>query len=254
MKTANLLKAVEIAIAISLGYFLGRAAETWHPNPSRWIYDFQTLLAGGLAVLGAAWTVIQMNRTDDGAQKRHEELVKLQLRADRLMVLRACEGMDTGFRVLADQLDNLLIIFNAACMSRATIDTIARSMAIDSVEELNKLLVKISLLIRNERIESAKNLFEPPMFSRRARIDRDAQSVPPQQLQAMKDCFGEAEPFSPTTNNHDATMSSVLERVGRLPGECRSFADNLVFLVNEYDRLHLNLPSARSAAGRSRTD
>ena len=52
------------------------------------IFDFQTLLTGLLAVGAASWTVMTMERTDKEAERRHRQLVQLNLRADRLRIDR----------------------------------------------------------------------------------------------------------------------------------------------------------------------
>lgn len=52
------------------------------------IYDFQTLITGGLAIVAAVWTVLTMESTDARSERRHRELVSLQLRSDALRVER----------------------------------------------------------------------------------------------------------------------------------------------------------------------
>ncbi len=52
------------------------------------LYDFQTLITGFAAVGAAALTIRTMNKTEIAAQVRHEQMVALSLRADRLKVER----------------------------------------------------------------------------------------------------------------------------------------------------------------------
>lgn len=62
----------------------GQDGDGWR----NFIYDFQTLIGGGAAVVAAWLTVRQMRITDERSEFRHRELVSLQLRADRLRVER----------------------------------------------------------------------------------------------------------------------------------------------------------------------
>jgi len=58
-------------------------------NPWRdWLYDFQSLIGGILAVIAAAFTVLQMRISDDRSERRHKEILKLQLRSDGLKLER----------------------------------------------------------------------------------------------------------------------------------------------------------------------
>jgi hypothetical protein len=62
----------------------GQAGDGWR----NFIYDFQTLIGGGAAIVAAWLTVRQMRITDEKSEARHRELVSLQIRADRLRVER----------------------------------------------------------------------------------------------------------------------------------------------------------------------
>ncbi|MBB2715605.1 hypothetical protein EFR00_25040 [Rhizobium sophoriradicis] len=53
------------------------------------IYDFQTLITGLAAVFAAAVTIRTMERTDRESERRHRELVMIQMRPERLKVSRA---------------------------------------------------------------------------------------------------------------------------------------------------------------------
>jgi hypothetical protein len=63
----------------------GRGGDHWRNT----IYDFQTLFTGLAAVVAAAYTVRTMEETERRSEKRHNELMSLQLRADRLKIERA---------------------------------------------------------------------------------------------------------------------------------------------------------------------
>lgn len=52
------------------------------------IFDFQTLIGGGAAIIAAWYTVRQMRISDMKSDDRHQELVELQMRSDKLRVER----------------------------------------------------------------------------------------------------------------------------------------------------------------------
>lgn len=58
-------------------------------NPWRdWLYDFQSLIGGILAIVAAAFTVLQMRLSDERSERRHKEILQLQLRSDGLRLER----------------------------------------------------------------------------------------------------------------------------------------------------------------------
>lgn len=85
--------AVAFGAALILPVLFGEAASVADRSggdPLRnLVYDFQTLIAGALAVLAAWWTIATMERTETAAANRHAEQVALTLRGDRLAVERA---------------------------------------------------------------------------------------------------------------------------------------------------------------------
>ncbi len=90
------------------------------------IFDFQTLIGGLLAIFAAWWTVDMMEKTDRAAQERHEQMLsetrntefanavrhnqimKLDLRADMLRVDRLLTPSLLGFVNSQKELQNLL--------------------------------------------------------------------------------------------------------------------------------------------------
>ncbi|SIR41327.1 hypothetical protein SAMN05880590_12711 [Rhizobium sp. RU35A] len=64
--------------------FFGVGGSPWR----KLIYDFQTLIAGILAICAAVGTIFQMERTERRSAERHEELVRLQTRTDKLKIER----------------------------------------------------------------------------------------------------------------------------------------------------------------------
>lgn len=89
------LRAVGVAVlaALLLPIFFGEAptrtdrqgGDAWR----NWIYDFQTVIGGALALAAAWWTVRTMEATEAAAAARHAQQMDLTLRRDRLAVERA---------------------------------------------------------------------------------------------------------------------------------------------------------------------
>ncbi len=78
-------------------------------NPWRdWLYDFQSLIGGILAVIAAAFTVLQMRISDERSGVRHNEMVKLQLRSDTLLVERLLVPQFRLLSVFAENLDRVV--------------------------------------------------------------------------------------------------------------------------------------------------
>lgn len=65
------------------------------PDGDMWlgrIHKFQGLIAGALAILGAILTVQKMHTSDERADKRHQDLVMLDLRSDAIAIQRIAES------------------------------------------------------------------------------------------------------------------------------------------------------------------
>lgn len=83
--------ASDAAIAVLLlavGMLLGLAAAT-DTDAESWLKHWDTLVAGILAVIAAAVTVLTMMKIDAAQQRRHDDLLKMNMRADRLKAERA---------------------------------------------------------------------------------------------------------------------------------------------------------------------
>lgn len=87
---ARFLRAAEVTTLIALGMAIGAAIDNEF-NLEQWLLSWSTLLAGILAVGAAFITVRAMMHTDARQQSRHEDLVKLNLRGERLVAMRAAE-------------------------------------------------------------------------------------------------------------------------------------------------------------------
>ncbi|MGR9345868.1 hypothetical protein ACU8NW_14790 [Rhizobium leguminosarum] len=69
-----------------------------------WVYQFQTLITGALAVFAAHYTVRQMQRSDQKSDERHNQLMDLSVRPIRLKVNRSVFPM---VELIEDALDDI---------------------------------------------------------------------------------------------------------------------------------------------------
>ncbi|MDW9409245.1 hypothetical protein GOB43_29855 [Sinorhizobium meliloti] len=107
------LRALGVAVlaALILPIFFGEAptrtdregGDAWR----NWIYDFQTIIGGALALAAAWWTVRTMETTEAAAAVRHAQQMDLTLRRDRLAVERAVYPQTIGLNGAAQQLEEL---------------------------------------------------------------------------------------------------------------------------------------------------
>ena len=71
------------------------------------IFDFQTLIAGALAVFAAWWTVDTMERTDLRAEQRHQQMLEATIFRDKIVLERARHEMQKrikGIQTIAKKL------------------------------------------------------------------------------------------------------------------------------------------------------
>ncbi|TCU35426.1 DUF1109 domain-containing protein [Rhizobium azibense] len=64
---------------------IGDLGDPWR----NFVFNYQTLITGIAAVVAAFFTIRQISETDSRQERRHNELVKLQMRPDRLCMERA---------------------------------------------------------------------------------------------------------------------------------------------------------------------
>ncbi|MDQ0454632.1 hypothetical protein [Rhizobium paknamense] len=72
-----------------------------------YIYDFQTLITGVLAVAAAYFTVRQMQETDRLAEQRHRDQIQLQMRPDKLKLERRLIPALRLYRGSSEQLKDI---------------------------------------------------------------------------------------------------------------------------------------------------
>lgn len=150
MTTDDKMNAMQAATAVLAGIFIG-VALTDATNSEFWLYRYQTIIAGILAIIAAAWTVVEMRRSDERQQARHDDLIRLNLRAERLKVRRATFPYTKLFRLLANDIIGCSTALNAS-KSR---DEFRASMF-----EVNKSVVTCKNLLKDGKVSDAQELFD----------------------------------------------------------------------------------------------
>lgn len=79
---------------VVLGATLGLMFTNWMKNADSWLQNWSTLVAGVLALFAGLLTVAVMIYIDEKQARRHDELVALNVRADRLKVMRTTPCLD----------------------------------------------------------------------------------------------------------------------------------------------------------------
>lgn len=99
-----------VGLSLALPIFFGAARKNDGSGGDPWrntIFDFQTLIAGIFAIAAAYETVRQMQKSDAKSDKRHEELLRLNIRPDYLRVERLLlpqfHQLRTNYRLLRDR-------------------------------------------------------------------------------------------------------------------------------------------------------
>lgn len=167
------LDALSGLLCIATGIFVGLSLDG-ATEFGGWLSQWQTLVAGALAVGAAAVTVLQMERTDIRQQTRHIELVRLGLRADRLTMLRLRDVW----------LDRLVAQADAIIPSLATIDQATKTTNDYSPIELNKAMGafgysfwRFKEILEDPLYEAAKPLFDGPATTAARFSDQSIQAI-----------------------------------------------------------------------------
>jgi len=109
MKADAILGILQAAVLVACGTLIGIIISDLAASED-WLYRWSTLIAGLLAVGAAGVTVLEMRRADQRQHDRHEELIKLSLRAERHRALRTSEYSqsleDTILPVASDLADD----------------------------------------------------------------------------------------------------------------------------------------------------
>jgi hypothetical protein len=125
----------------------------------QFVYDYQTLITGLLAVAAAALAVWQARRTDERSESRHRQILNLSLRADRLRVERATKPLANELAETFKKLDNLWSKFpkeNSAKERRRFIRVYA--------SDLWSMHQTIAGMLSSRAIEDCSALFDGPLY------------------------------------------------------------------------------------------
>ncbi len=117
------------------------------------IFDFQTLIGGGAAILAAWHTVRQMRISDMKSDGRHQELVELQLRSDRLRVERM---LKPGLSDLQDCYEEISLRFET--LSKLHADEPAAVAEV--VNQLNSKCHDAVRIMKRLHFKDASDLFD----------------------------------------------------------------------------------------------
>lgn len=85
-------------IIFGVAIFLPIIFHDWnHDAWARWVYDYQTLIAGTAAVIAAAYTVMQMMNSDKLQETRHRQLLFTELRRELMTAERLHDFFEQSF-------------------------------------------------------------------------------------------------------------------------------------------------------------
>ncbi|MGX9143676.1 hypothetical protein [Mesorhizobium sp. 128a] len=150
--------AIRLAISLTLLFIGFQMGAIWgaQPGVNGWLYMWQTLFAGLMAIGAALLTVFAMFRTDAKQQERHNEIYALTLRRDILAVERAAH-MDDFYRRLADD------IAATTEKVKAKLENGTVRPSEDDVDALINLGKRFNIAVNMTLVKSAADLFGPRM-------------------------------------------------------------------------------------------
>lgn len=152
----KLRKMADVVVLIGIGVCIGGMASDVS-SAERSLSDWQTLIAGFFAVAAAAWTVGEMRKQDQSQQARHEELMKLNLRSDRLRVMRAANPYAAELRARGN---DLALAVESLDLALANFSPEAYESLRDNVD---RPVRQIAAIIAGIEISDASKLFEADM-------------------------------------------------------------------------------------------
>lgn len=130
------------------------------------LYDFQTLFTGILALGAAALTIVQSRLVDERQQKRHNDLLELQMRPDKLRVERA--------NVVFDEVKKSLMV--ATGWSVPPVRNDGEKFSKDEYQTLNLIMNVVghvrAVVVRDEVVQ-IRDLFDGALHSNYDQLKRD---------------------------------------------------------------------------------
>ncbi|MBB6352485.1 hypothetical protein ACFFTN_19900 [Aminobacter aganoensis] len=217
----NLRKIADIVVLIIIGFCLGGMFSDVSAT-DQYLSEWQTLIAGILAVAAAAWTVGEMRRNDSMQQQRHEELMLLNLRADRLRAERAAfpyaDKLEYASNIISERVEQL--------GAHRDID-INRRVAINIAQAMNFIID----YLRADAIIDAKPLFGSAMAfsfeSLEKRIEISARTT-----------IGLCETLAETETDFGKKLEEHWPKIAlnslTIARSCREFAVELKRLADHY--------------------
>ncbi|RUV03491.1 hypothetical protein EOB36_05895 [Mesorhizobium sp. M6A.T.Cr.TU.017.01.1.1] len=214
-----------VAITAAVIGFIAGMAWSDLDHQAKWLYDYQTLVTGTLAVAAAFITVNAMNKTEERQQKRHEELMKLSLRPDKMAVDRAAY-LQAIFQQLGDETDEFSgrVAHKYAAIGAGTpVD--------EDLDAAIAILGKFLEALEMPAITDAAKFFSPRMNGIFAFLNA--------KKRYLRDCYEKLKQVR-GVENKEANRSKItlMRRTGTEFGEMSrhltEFANQLVSLSEEY--------------------
>lgn len=142
--------------------FSDRKTDTW----VTYIYDYQGLLTGILAVGAAYVTVRQMKETDELQEKRHGDMLRLSIHPNRLLVHRAARP---NTKLLRAAIKRTIELINE--------EQLASEPTPEYVDDVVAVFMTIVEIAKSDEIEKARALFEPALNQRTAFLQSHASDL-----------------------------------------------------------------------------
>ncbi len=130
------------------------------------LYDFQTLFTGILALGAAALTIVQSRLIDERQQNRHNDLLRIQMRPDKLRVERA--------EVAVDHVKKCYMLISGWRVPLIRND--GQRFSADEYQNLNvvtHITGQMSKNLAREEIREIRDLFDGTLHSHYDELKRD---------------------------------------------------------------------------------
>ncbi|PND26781.1 hypothetical protein [Sinorhizobium sp. M4_45] len=177
----------------------------------QWVYDYQTLIGGLFAIAAAYVTVVHMRASDYDNDRRHEDLMALSLRSERLQLDRAFSRI--AYR--RSQVDRLQLpkadlqasdSFEQRCQK--ILEIIPECIAArDRAQETREFLER-------EEVRTCEALFDGTMMAAREELKLAAQSLLIQfgQVTSARNIFRVAN-AGEITDRHESIRNAIYKSV-----------------------------------------
>ncbi|PZM07570.1 hypothetical protein [Rhizobium tubonense] len=190
------------------------------------LFNYQTLIAGILAVLAAIWTVRQMRASEKSADARHDQLVGLMLKRDQLIVDRAANPLLERLNLTLPKLLKTKEGFSESQDPTAYLRSNMEAIAQIGVE---------SQLISNPFLADARPLFDGQLVHMLETISGRGASIG-FQLYDLRKLAENAESAGQQVPDvaYEQCAIEVRSAINHLPSEVMEFIERLSLLRSEY--------------------